>query len=179
MAEAVCFAPSDERGPWSAGPGALGPLSGTCPCFHNMGGRRPWGPSARGAWGPAGVLSPGGWFQVADCPPHTGGSYRATEGTSSLQAWVCVLARPQGARPDCRPATPHDRLTSVLSVLEADSRGQVSRSSGEDPACRLPCLRAREHTAPISASSPRAAPPMCLGPSPPEDTGHWVRSAPS
>lgn len=71
MAEAVCFAPSDKRGPWSAGPGALGPLSGTCPCFHNMGGRRPWGPSARGAWGPAGVLSPGGWFQVADCPPHT------------------------------------------------------------------------------------------------------------
>lgn len=178
-ASAVSFPPADERGPWSAGPGALGPLSGTCPCFHGVGGRRPRGPSARGAWGQAGVLSPGGWFRVADCPAPT------------LRRLL------QGHRGDVRPADLCLRAGRAPRSKARLQAGRATRPTDLRPRSRRPtaggrCPAAPGRTLPASSGSvgawphsshlgfiPRAASPVCLGPSLPEDTGHWVRSAPS
>lgn len=115
---------------------------------------------------------------MADCPPHI--LRRLLQGHRG-DTWPAGLGLRAGKalRSEARLQAGHaTRQTSVLSVLEADGRGQVSRSSGEDPACLLPRLWAPDCTAPISASSPRAASLVCLRPNLLEDTSHCISLAP-
>lgn len=161
--------PLTERtlGRWTGSPGAT---QWGLSLFYDVGGCRPRGPSARRAWGPGGVLSPGGWLQVADCPPHTLSRLLRGHRGAARPASLGLRAG-EAPRPEARLQAGH--ATRQMSVLGPGGR----RLRAGAPQLRGgPCL---PPPAPRARPRPHALHLPCLCPSLPEDTGHWVRSAPS